>query len=237
MKELNLNFGKLYWEMFQDERLLGLSNDGLILYAKMLDKINLSKSRNYVDKNGEAFILFTQDEAQKTCRIKQRTFFTLKKQLRELGLINYDEQKAKKAGVSTPIYVKHYSDWSNDYCEVQTVEEVETIEELFVEDKNNNTESESEPNNIISNNDIILEKPESANSKSEPVEENLDGAFGVFNIDMPSFETIEVDQVEFVEDDQRKSLEELGAELERFTEPPNSDGKSKFLDELSYSVI
>lgn len=118
MKELNFNFGKLYWELFQDNRLTELSNDGIILYTKMLDKMNLSRKRDYTDENGVVFILFTEKECFEKCRIKKKKFFELKKKLKELGLIHYDEQKVKKAGVSTPIYVKHYELWSKEFVKV-----------------------------------------------------------------------------------------------------------------------
>ena len=127
MKEQNLKFTKLYDGMLEDERLLELSNDGIILYSYMLDRLNLSKSRNYVDGGGKYIILFTEADALKKCRIKQRTFFKLKKQLKELGLIHYDEQIVKKTGFSTQIYVKHYEDWSKEYVK-PSVKEV-TIDE------------------------------------------------------------------------------------------------------------
>jgi hypothetical protein len=255
MKE-NLNFGKLYWKMFEDKRLIELSNDGIILYTKMLDKLNLSKS-NYVDENGEPFIFFTQSEALEKCRIKQRTFLKLKKQLKQLGLIYYDEQKAKKAGVSTPIYVKHYEIWSKEF---------ESAESIIKANDNDKEEISSNENPININH---TQKQENCEPNTETVEEKISdpegsNGFGVFNLNLPPIE-IEPNELvideQIIEHDQMKSFEELKAEFERTLEKTKdiqvlieeeeqdeevfivdipefkTNKKCKFLDELSNSLI
>ncbi|MCM3115460.1 replication initiator protein A [Neobacillus sp. MER 74] len=229
MKELNLNFGKLYWEMFQDERLVDLSNDGIILYTKMLDKMNLSKSRKYVDSNGEVYILFTQDEALEKCRIKQRTFFTLKKQLKELGLIHYDEQKVKKAGVSTPIYVKHYETWSKEFIN----EVVETVE---VSDNLNNNNYTQQPQDCepihktIEENIEVPEVPEENSMDNTHIvleestkgpEDSNNGGFGIYNV---NFQPSNIEPNELAQEtpntqiDRMKSPQELQEECNKVLE-------------------
>ncbi|PFJ51907.1 hypothetical protein COI99_14510 [Bacillus cereus] len=101
-------FVRLTMDMFQDERLKDLKNDGIFLYSYMLNRAEVT---SFVDENGEKYIIVTEKSAQKFCRIKRVKFYAFKKQLKEIGLINYDEQTAKQKGVSTPIYVAPYDLW------------------------------------------------------------------------------------------------------------------------------
>lgn len=107
-------FVRLIMDMYQDEKLSKLSNDGILLYSYML---NRSEITNFIDGNGEKYILVTEKSAQKYLRIKRVRFYALKKQLKLIGLIQYDEQKPKKNGTSTPIYVIPYENWKKTKLE------------------------------------------------------------------------------------------------------------------------
>lgn len=101
-------FVKLTMDMFQDENLSELTNDGILLYSYLL---NRSEVTSLVDENGEKYIIVTEKSAEKFLRIKRVKFYALKKQLKKLGLIRFDEQKPKRQGISTPIYVVTYENW------------------------------------------------------------------------------------------------------------------------------
>ena len=104
-------FMKVNLNMLQDSALDNLTNDGILLYSYMLNRYGVT---TFADENGEKYIIVTEQSALKFCRIKRVKFYALKKQLRELGLIRYNEQTPKKRGVSTPIYVVDYTDWKNE---------------------------------------------------------------------------------------------------------------------------
>ncbi|MDT9027880.1 replication initiator protein A [Rossellomorea yichunensis] len=101
-------FLRLTMDLFRDKDLKGLKNDGILLYAYMQNRIELT---SFVDENGEKYIIVTEKSADKFLRIKRVKFYALKKQLRDLGLIRYDEQEVKRGGNSTPIYVVPYEHW------------------------------------------------------------------------------------------------------------------------------
>lgn len=79
----------------------------IILYSAMLDLLQLSKKNGelYKDNNGY-FVIFDSKKALEELDMPEATFFRNKKLLKEVGLIDYNEQTQKRAGVSTPIYVK-----------------------------------------------------------------------------------------------------------------------------------
>lgn len=115
------SYFEVYYEMFTDQRTKGLKANGIILYSMMSNQVGLSKRpenvKKYTDANGQVYILFTEVHAKQKLNISKGTFFKLKKQLKELGLINYNEQVEKKNGVSTPIYVTPYELWKMKYTE------------------------------------------------------------------------------------------------------------------------
>ena len=106
---------EVYYEMFKHEKFKGLSLNGIILYSMMANQVGLSKRpenvEKYTDAKGKTFILFTERQAKEKLGISKGTFFNLKKQLKELKLIDYQEQADKKKGVSTPIYVTPFETW------------------------------------------------------------------------------------------------------------------------------
>ncbi|MER2079005.1 replication initiator protein A [Psychrobacillus psychrotolerans] len=112
---MSKSYFEVYYEMFKNEKTKVLKSNGIILYSMMANQVGLSKRpenvKKYSDKNGNVFILFTERNAKSKLGISKKTFFDLKKMLKELGLINYEEQVSKKSGVSTPIYVIPYDVW------------------------------------------------------------------------------------------------------------------------------
>lgn len=110
-----LSYFEVYYDMFTDERTKSLKANGIVLYSMMANQVGLSKRpeniKQYTDENGQVFILFTEAHAKEKLGISKGTFFKLKKQLKDLGLIDYEEQTNKKDGISTLIYVTPYEIW------------------------------------------------------------------------------------------------------------------------------
>lgn len=98
-------FIKLYKCMFSMEGLQG-NYGAIILYSAMLDLHQLSKKNldKYKDNIG-IFIIYDAKKAEDELGMSRRTYFRHKALLKDIGLINYQEQVSKKSGVSTPIYV------------------------------------------------------------------------------------------------------------------------------------
>lgn len=109
-------FFKVYKEIYQHEKFRCLDGDCVFYYSWLLDLRDLSKkhSERFTDKDGRLFVIFTEEDAYKYCNIKKGKLYRVKKKLKEVGLIDYEEQKVKKAGVSTPIYVTPYEHWKKE---------------------------------------------------------------------------------------------------------------------------
>ncbi|QAS51832.1 replication initiator protein A [Halobacillus litoralis] len=108
-------FMKVPKEFFQYEELRQLSGDHIFYYSWLLDLKELSKKNadKYTDSNGRVFVIFTEKDALDYCNIKKSKLYRIKLKLKDLGLIDYDKQKVKKSGISTPIYVKELDLWDS----------------------------------------------------------------------------------------------------------------------------
>lgn len=117
MISMENKFIKVYKEIYQHEKFRELDGDCVIFYSWLLDLSELSKknAKDFTDSDGRLFVRFTEDDAYKYCNIKKGKFYRVKRKLREIGLIDYKEQKVKKAGISTPIYVTPYEHWKKTY--------------------------------------------------------------------------------------------------------------------------
>lgn len=117
------SYFEVYYEMFSDKKTRVLNANGIILYSMMANQVGLSKrpenAKKYTNKNGEVFIIFTELQAKQKLNISKATFFKLKKQLKDIGLIDYKDQVEKKNGVSTPIYVTPYELWKKKQNKVE----------------------------------------------------------------------------------------------------------------------
>lgn len=96
-------FTKDYKEL---NNIKGLTSSSRKLYNEMRNFLQLSKNnKEYQDENGVPFIFFTESRA-KEIGISIITYKRAKKQLKDLGLINYKSQENKKLGVASKIYVE-----------------------------------------------------------------------------------------------------------------------------------
>lgn len=113
MINMDNKFIKVYKEIYQHEKFRELTGDHVFYYSWLLDLNELSKKHpeKYTDSEGRTFVIFTEEHAYQFCNIKKGKLYRIKSKLKELGLIDYKEQKTKKKGVSTPIYVTPYDFW------------------------------------------------------------------------------------------------------------------------------
>lgn len=80
-----------------------MSNSARILYALLLERTGLSAQNHYFDRNGNAYIFFSREEAGKLLGLSERTVCKLFKELSFLNLIDDVPQGNKRAN---KIYVK-----------------------------------------------------------------------------------------------------------------------------------
>ena len=79
-----------------------LNSDSKILYGFLLDRLTLSQKHNWVDKNGNIYLIFTREEVQEKLNLSDKTVTKAFKQLTNVGLV-----KEKRQGLGKPnlIYV------------------------------------------------------------------------------------------------------------------------------------
>ena len=115
-----------------------ISNDAKMLYALLLDRMELSRTNNWVDSDGTIFLIFKREDLADMLGICTTTVWRAIKQLKEVGLI-----AEKRQGLNKPnlIYIGKI-----DYS-VPEEKEPESIE-------NEITSSSSAPSTSILSSDI-----------------------------------------------------------------------------------
>lgn len=79
-----------------------LNSDSKILYGFLLNRLTLSAKNNWVDKDGNIFLIFTRKEVQELLGLSDKTVIKAFKQLNECKLIYEKKQGANKPNL---IYV------------------------------------------------------------------------------------------------------------------------------------
>ena len=59
-------------ELFVNERYTSLSPTAILLYGILLDRLTLSIKNNWIDKNGNVYLIFTRKEIQKLLHISDK---------------------------------------------------------------------------------------------------------------------------------------------------------------------
>jgi hypothetical protein len=105
--------------LMADDRLM--AKDGgpwaVLLYGKIENMISLSTttknkgSKNYVDQFGRIFCRFSEDDAELQLHMSPATYKRKKKFLKQAGLIQYQAQSRKEAGVASQIYYTPFETW------------------------------------------------------------------------------------------------------------------------------
>lgn len=100
-------FDYLYYpipmELFFNKKYKGkIKSAGKLLYGFLLNRLSLSAKNNWVDENGDIFLIFTRKEVQKMHNLSDKTATKAFKQLNECKLIHEKKQGANKPNL---IYV------------------------------------------------------------------------------------------------------------------------------------
>lgn len=90
-------------ELFFNKKYKGnIKSEGKLLYGFLLNRLSLSAKNNWVDENGDIFLIFTRKEVQEMLDLSDKTVTKAFKQLRDCKLIHEKRQGANKPNL---IYV------------------------------------------------------------------------------------------------------------------------------------
>lgn len=79
-----------------------LNSDSKILYGFLLNRLTLLAKNNWIDENGNVFLIFTRKEVQERLDLSDKTVTKAFKQLKDCKLIHEKRQGANKPNL---IYV------------------------------------------------------------------------------------------------------------------------------------
>ena len=71
-----------------------LNSDSKILYGFLLNRLTLSAKNNWIDENGNVFLIFTRKEVQERLDLSDKTVTKAFKQLKDCKLIHEKRQGA-----------------------------------------------------------------------------------------------------------------------------------------------
>lgn len=97
------SFYQVPQELFKNPLYKGkINSDAKLLYAFLLNRMNLSQKNNWYDENGEIYLIFTRLEVQELLDLSDKTATKAFKQLLDVCLI-----KEKRQGLGKPnlIYI------------------------------------------------------------------------------------------------------------------------------------
>lgn len=92
-------------ELFEPEWIDKLNDKSKILYGMMLSRSKQSDRRDWIDSNGNPYIIYTREEMMKDLHYARATISACLKQLTDAGLIEIVRQGG---GAPNIIYVGHF---------------------------------------------------------------------------------------------------------------------------------
>jgi len=100
----NQRFYMIPKSLFNNDKYKGLSLEAKVVYALLRDRMELSKKNNWIDENGDIYLLFSRLEIAEALDCSKPHIIKCFKQLIEYGLI---EEKRQGLGKPNIIYVCH----------------------------------------------------------------------------------------------------------------------------------
>ena len=100
-------------ELFLNERYISLSLAAILLYGILLDRLTLSIKNNWVDKNGNIYLIFTRKEIQSILHISDKTCTKTFKELVDAKLLLEKSQGKAKPKLLYPAQMIHDEKFDN----------------------------------------------------------------------------------------------------------------------------
>ena len=100
-------------ELFVNERYISLSPAAILLYGILLDRLTLSIKNNWVDKNGNIYLIFTRKEIESILHISDKTCTKTFKELVDAKLLLEKSQGKAKPKLLYPAQMVHDEKFDN----------------------------------------------------------------------------------------------------------------------------
>ena len=100
-------------ELFVNERYISLSPAAILLYGILLDRLTLSIKNNWVDKNGNIYLIFTRKEIESILHISDKTCAKTFKELVDAKLLLEKSQGKAKPKLLYPAQMVHDEKFDN----------------------------------------------------------------------------------------------------------------------------
>lgn len=94
-------------ELFVNERYTSLSPAAILLYGILLDRLTLSIKNNWIDKNGNVYLIFTRKEIQRLLHISDKTCTKVFRELVDAKLLLEKSQGKSKPKLLYPAQMIH----------------------------------------------------------------------------------------------------------------------------------
>lgn len=92
--------------LIREKKFRGLSDGSKILYSQMLERMGMSRKKNWFDEENRPYIYYSIEEAMEGSGKSKPTVIKAMKELETIGLI---ERKKRGQGKATIIYVKKFT--------------------------------------------------------------------------------------------------------------------------------
>lgn len=132
-------------ELFVNKRYTSLSPDAILLYGILLDRLTLSIKNNWIDKNGNVYLIFTRKEIQKLLHISDKTCTKVFKELVDAKLLLEKSQGKAKPKLLYPAQMIHdvkFDNLTRKNCDSQlgnfTTHESENLRPNYTDNKYTN---------------------------------------------------------------------------------------------------
>ena len=132
-------------ELFVNERYTSLSPAAILLYGILLDRLTLSIKNNWIDKNGNVYLIFTRKEIQRLLHISDKTCTKVFKELVDAKLLLEKSQGKAKPKLLYPAQMIHdvkFDNLTRKNCDSQlgnfTTHESENLRPKYTDNKYTN---------------------------------------------------------------------------------------------------
>lgn len=108
-----------------------LNSDSKILYGFLLNRLTLSAKNNWIDENGNVFLIFTRKEVQTMLNLSDKTATKAFKQLNECKLIHEHLVKIdEEANMNVKNLIKELSEQESVNEELKTNNQLEWVQRM-----------------------------------------------------------------------------------------------------------
>jgi len=171
-------------ELFSNEKYKKLSIEAKVIYAFLLNRMNLSRINKWINGNGEIYLIYTRKEIQSKLNLSDKPVTRAFKELRETNLIKEEKQGFGKPNL---IYIGKIEHEELQIDDIDTTDYIETddvlldnrIKEDYCVEENTIQETEylranKKDNKKHKNNDIHVSQSEIETKNLETIKQKCE---------------------------------------------------------------